>query len=83
MNYTILGLDRIKLLHSSTNGTLIYELIFMKIYMKANIMNTQIFIQLSMTSEVIEGHIRSLLCFKIHFLSDIFSSKIRSYQNFV
>ena len=38
--------------------------------MNTNIMNMLIFI--SMNSEVFEGHIRSLLCLKIHFLSDIF-----------
>jgi hypothetical protein len=38
--------------------TLIYESILMKIYMNANIMNTQIFNLLSITSTVIEGHKR-------------------------
>ena len=43
-------------------NTFIYESILIKIYMNANIMNTQIFYFLSMTSAVIEGHKRSLLC---------------------
>ena len=46
----------------SLSNTFIYESILIKIYMNANIMNTQIFpFFLSMTSIVIEGHKMSLL----------------------
>ena len=48
-----------KILHS----IFIYDSISIKIYMKR-----QIFISWSMTSDVIKGHKRSLLCFKIHFV---------------
>ena len=43
----------------------------MKIYMKANIVKTQFFIEWCMTSEVIEGHIRSSFYLKIYFFFDI------------
>ena len=40
-------------------NTFIYKAILIKIYINANIMNTHFF---SITSTVIEGHKRSLLC---------------------
>ena len=64
-------------------STYIYEQILIKNCMNGEIMNTQIFPLINMTSEVIEGHIRSLLRLKSIFVKYLFLYKISSYQNFV
>ena len=58
-------------------NTFIYESILIKMYMNANIMNTQIFQnKISMTSKVIEGQKSS-----IFFWSDFFFFLTHSFMN--
>ena len=47
------------LLFQNHSRTFVYGPIFMKICMNANIMKTQFFHKINMTSEVIKGHKRS------------------------
>ena len=70
-----------KFLYISQKNLYVSPYLFM--FIKLALQKRKLRINFWMTARVIEGHIRPLLCLKIHYLLLIFLSTIWSYRNFV